>query len=244
MSGHSKWSNIKHKKEKTDTQRAKIFTKTGREIAVAVREGGTDPSANAHLKDIIAKARVNNVPNDNITRMIAKAAGSGEGDAYESITYEGYGPNGIAVIVETMTDNRNRTAAEMRHYFDKYGGNLGATNCVSWQFERKGVLIVDAEGKDEDEVMLDALDAGAADVQAEADVFEIYTEPDSFSLVRDALEAKGYAFLEAELEMIPSTYVTLTGEDDLKNMAKLLELLEENDDVQDVWHSWENPTED
>ena len=240
MSGHSKWNNIKNKKEKTDTQRAKIFTKVGREIMIASREGGSaDPRANSRLRDVIAKAKANNVPNDNINRMLAKAVGGGDGSEYEAITYEGYGPAGVAVIVETMTDNRNRTAAEMRHYFDKYGGNLGPSNCVSWQFERKGVLIIDAAGKDEDTVMMEALEAGAEDFEAGEDVFEITTSPDSFGEVRDALEGSGYEFLEAEVEMIPSTYVALTDEGDLKNMNKMLEMLEESDDVQQVWHNVE-----
>ena len=240
MSGHSKWNNIKNKKEKTDTQRAKIFTKVGREIMIASREGGSaDPRANSRLRDVIAKAKANNVPNDNINRMLAKAAGGGDGSNYEAITYEGYGPAGAAVIVETMTDNRNRTAAEMRHYFDKYGGNLGPSNCVSWQFERKGVLIIDAAGKDEDTVMMEALEAGAEDFEAGEDVFEITTSPDSFGEVRDALEGLSYEFLQAEVEMIPSTYVALSDEGDQKNMNKMLEMLEESDDVQQVWHNVE-----
>ena len=195
MSGHSKWNNIKRKKEKPDGARAKIFTKIGRELAVAVREGGSaDPNANSKLKDCIAKAKANNVPNDNIERIIKKAAGDGNAEQYEAITYEGYGPSGIAVIVETLTDNRNRTAGDIRHYFDKYGGNLGTSGCVSFMFERKGQIVIEREGLDEDTVMEDALEAGASDCNAEEDVFEISTEPDDMGAVRDALEAKGYTY--------------------------------------------------
>ena len=245
MSGHSKWSTIKRKKEKTDGQRAKIFTKIGRELAVAVREGGSaDPSSNSKLKDCIAKAKANNVPNDNIDRIIKKAAGDGDADKYESITYEGYGPCGIAVIVETLTDNRNRTAGDLRHYFDKFGGNLGTPGCVSFMFSQKGVIIVEKEGLEEDKVMEDALEAGAADFQADADVFEIYTEPDDFGGVRDDLEAKGYAFVSAEVEMVPSTYTDITDEDAVTKMQRLLDMLEDNDDVQNVWHNWNTPDSD
>ncbi len=245
MSGHSKWNNIKRKKEKTDGQRAKIFTKIGRELAVAVREGGgPDPSSNSKLKDCIAKAKANNVPNDNIERIIKKAAGDGDADKYESITYEGYGPSGIAVIVETLTDNRNRTAGEMRHYFDKFGGNLGTSGCVSFLFSQKGLIVIEKEGLDEDHVMEDALEAGAADFQADEDVFEIYTEPDDLGGVRDDLEAKGYEFVSAEVEQIPSTTVTLASEEDITKMNRLLEMLEDNDDVQNVWHNWDAPETD
>lgn len=245
MSGHSKWNNIKRKKEKTDSQRAKIFTKMGREIAVAVKEGGSpDPSANSKLKDAIAKAKANNVPNDNIERIIKKAAGDGAADTYEALQYEGYGPSGIAVIVETLTDNRNRTAADMRHYFDKYGGNLGQTGCVSYMFHPKGVLAVEAEGLEEDTVMEDALEAGAADFATDGDVFEITTEPADFSAVRDDLEAKGYAFVSAELEQIPDVYNVIDDPDAAARMEKLLELLEDNDDVQAVWHNWDRPDDE
>ncbi|MBR5478959.1 MAG: YebC/PmpR family DNA-binding transcriptional regulator [Clostridia bacterium] len=237
MSGHSKWKNILHKKEKTDAQRAKIFTKIGREMAVAVREGGPDPASNSKLRDCIAKARSNNVPNDNIKRIIERA--SGDGASYETITYEGYGPSGVAVIVDTMTDNRNRTAGEMRHYFDKFGGNLGATGCVSWQFDQKGVIIISKDDLDEDEAMLSFLDAGADDVDTEGEVFEVFTAPDDFSSVREALENAGFAILEANVEMVPQNYITLSSEDDLKNMQKLLDALEDNDDVQNVYHNWE-----
>ncbi|MDR1668451.1 MAG: YebC/PmpR family DNA-binding transcriptional regulator [Oscillospiraceae bacterium] len=240
MSGHSKWKNIAHKKEKTDAQRAKIFTKLSREIIVAVREGGGDPNANARLKDCIAKARQSNVPSDNIKRVIERAAGAGSAENYESVQYEGYGPGGTAVIVEAMTDNRNRTAGEVRHSFDKFGGNLGAAGCVSWFFDQKGILAVDGEGKDEDELMMLALDAGASDFSAEDGVFEIETEPEAFSAVRDALEEQKIAFLSAEVEKVPQNWVTLTGEEDIKKMRRLLDTLEDNEDVQNVWHNWEN----
>ena len=238
MSGHSKWKNIAHKKEKTDAQRAKIFTKLSREIIVAVREGGPDPAANTRLKDCIAKARQSNVPSDNIKRVIERAAGGGNGEQYESVQYEGYGPGGTAVIVEAMTDNRNRTAGEVRHYFDKHGGNLGTTGCVSWFFDQKGILAIDAEGQDEDELMMRALDAGASDFTAEDGVFEIVTEPEAFSSVRDALE--GSVFLSAQVERVPQNWVALTDEEDVKKMRRLLDALEDNDDVQSVWHNWEN----
>ena len=239
MSGHSKWKNIMHKKEASDAKRGKVFTKIGREIAMAIREGGADPASNAKLKDVIAKAKANNVPNDNIKRMLEKYQGGGDGAQFESITYEGYGPSGVAVIVETATDNRNRTAAEMRHYFDKYGGNLGATGCVSWQFAKKGVLVIQRDGQDEDEMMMQALEAGAEDFSAADEMFEIVTDPDLFGDVRDRLESQGVAFAQAEVQMVPSVYVSLTGEDDLKNMQKLLDMLDDNDDVQSVWHNWE-----
>ena len=245
MSGHSKWNNIKRKKEKTDGARAKIFTKIGRELAVAVKEGGSaDPAANSKLKDVIAKAKANNVPNDNIERIIKKAAGEGNSNAYESITYEGYGPAGVAVIVECLTDNRNRTAGDVRHYFDKFGGNLGTTGCVSFMFNEKGVIVLEREGLDEDTVMSDALEAGASDFQADEDVFEIYTEPSDFSGVRDDLEAKGYSFVSAEVEMVPDTSTDLTDPDQILKMQKLIDALEDNDDVQQVWHNWNEPEEE
>ncbi len=241
MSGHSKWNNIKNKKEKSDAQRAKIFTKLGRELAVIVRQGGPNPDSNGRLRDAIAKAKANNMPNDNINRCIAKAAGEGSGDDYEEITYEGYGPSGVALIVETLTNNRNRTAGDMRHYFDKYGGNLGTNGCVSYMFDQKGVIVIDnSEGElDEDAVMMDALDCGAEDFSAEDDAFEILTDPDSFSAVREAMEDKGYTFVTAEVQMVPQTMVTLTDEEDLKNINKLIEMLEDNDDVQNVYHNWD-----
>lgn len=237
MSGHSKWSTIKRKKEKTDSQRAKIFTKIGREIAVAVREGGAEPSANGKLRDLIAKAKANNVPNENIDRAIKKA-GDKDGGNYESITYEGYGPNGVALIVECLTDNRNRTAGDLRHYFDKHGGNLGQTGSVGFLFERKGVLIIENTGLDEDRIMEDCLECGAIDFDIEAEAVEIFTGPDEVGKVREALEAKGYAFASAEPEYVPSTYVRLDGDNAVK-MEKLLDMLEDNDDVQNVWHNWE-----
>ncbi len=240
MSGHSKWSTIKRKKEKTDNQRAKIFTKIGREIAVAVKEGGVDPTVNAKLKDAIAKGKANNVPNENLERIIKKAAGEGNGETYEDIIYEGYGPSGIALIVETLTENRNRTAADVRHYFDKYGGNMGQSGCVSFMFSRQGVLAIEREGVDEDKLMEAVLEAGATDLLTEDDVFVVRTEPSDFGAIRDDLEAKGYSFLSAEIEYIPANYVSLTNEDDIKNMSKMLEMFDENDDVQEVWHNWEN----
>ena len=240
MSGHSKWSTIKRKKEKTDNQRAKIFTKIGREIAVAVKEGGPDPTVNAKLKDAIAKGKANNVPNDNLERIIKKAAGEGPGMVYEDIIYEGYGPSGVAIIVETLTENRNRTAADVRHYFDKYGGNMGQLGCVSFMFSRQGVLAVEQEGVNEDKLMEDALEAGATDLLTEEDVYVVRTEPSDFGAVRDDLEAKGYSFLSAEIEYVPSVYTKLTNEDDIKNMTKMLEMFDDNDDVQAVWHNWEN----
>lgn len=244
MSGHSKWNNIRVKKEKTDAQRAKIFTKISREIIIAVKEGGSgDPAANSKLRDAIAKAKAANVPNDNIKRVIDKAAHGGEGAEYVSVIYEGYGPSGIALIVEATTDNRNRTASDMRHYFDKYGGNLGTPGSVSWSFDKKGVLVIDAKGRDEDTVLMDALEAGASDMQTEGDVYEVFTDPDSFSSVREALEAKGYTFLSAQVEMVPQNYVKLENPDDIKNMQKLLDALEDNDDVQEVWHNWDEPEE-
>ncbi len=209
-----------------------------------IRTGGSaDPNVNGKLRDVIAKAKANNVPNDNINRVLQKYAAGGAGEDYESITYEGYGPKGIAVIVETLTDNRNRTAGDMRHYFDKYGGNLGASGCVSWQFDRKGILAIERlDDMDEDEVMMQALEAGAADFSAEEDVFEIATATDDLGAVREALEKQGYSFLEAEEAMVPQTYIALEEDDDIKNMNKLLEMLEDNDDVQNVWHNWENPS--
>jgi YebC/PmpR family DNA-binding regulatory protein len=241
MSGHSKWNNIKRKKEKTDGAKAKVFTKIGRELAVAVKQGGgPDPASNSTLKALIAKAKAANMPNDNIERCIKKAAGEGEGDNYESIVYEGYGPCGIAVIVEALTDNRNRTAGDVRHYFDKFGGNLGTTGCVSFMFQEKGVLVVEKEDLDEDKVMEDSLEAGASDFQADEDVFEIYTEPSDFNGVLEDLTAKGYEFVSAEVEMVPDTYTEITDEEAIVKMQKLLDALEDNDDVQNVWHNWEN----
>ena len=242
MSGHSKWHNIQKTKGAADAKRSQAFTKIAREIIVAVKEGGSgDPNNNSRLATVIAKAKAANMPNDNIKRTIDKALGSGNTDNFEKVVYEGYGPSGVAVIVEALTDNRNRTAPEVRHLFDKYGGNMGASGCVSWSFDRKGVIVIDNEDKDLDEetVMMDALDCGAADFEADGDVFEITTEPDDFNAVTAALEAKGYVFAEAAIEMVPQNYIKLTGEEDVKNMTKLIDLLEENDDVQNVWHNWE-----
>ena len=245
MSGHNKWSTIKRKKEKTDGARAKVFTKIGREIAVAVREGGPDPASNSKLKDIIAKAKAANVPNDNIDRIIKKASGETGGADYESIMYEGYGPSGIAVIVEALTDNRNRTAGDVRHYFDKYGGNMGQSGCVSFMFNRYGVILIEAEDVNEETLMEAALEAGAVDfITEDESVFEVRTEPNDLGAVRDALEAAGYSFAVAEVQYVPTTYTALTSEDDIKNMNKMLEMFEDNDDVQEVWHNWENPDEE
>ena len=240
MSGHSKWSTIKRKKEKTDNARAKVFTKIGREISVAVKAGGPDPAANSKLKDVIAKAKAANVPNDNIERIIKKAAGEGNADNYENIVYEGYGPSGIAVIIEALTDNRNRTAADVRHAFDKFGGNMGTTGCVSFMFSRQGVILIEKEDIDEDKLMEDALEAGALDFLTDGDVYEIRTEPNDMGLVRDDLEAKGYKYISAEVAYIPSTYTKLTDPDDIQNMGRMLEMFDESDDIQEVYHNWEN----
>ena len=240
MSGHSKWNNIKHKKEKSDAQKAKIFTKMGREIAVAAKAGGADPEVNGRLKDAIAKARSFNMPNDNIQRVIKKAAGDLNTDNYEDITYEGYGVGGVAVIVETLTDNRNRTAGDLRHYFDKFGGNLGTNGSVSWMFDTKGMIIVaKSDDVDEDALMMDALDSGADDFNGEGDFYEISTDPNDFHAVRDALESKGYKFESASIEKIPQNTITLTDEHDILMMEKLIENLEDNDDVQEIYHNWE-----
>ena len=239
MSGHSKWANIKNKKEKTDAQRGKIFTKIGREIAIAVKEGGgADPVNNSKLRDVIAKAKANNMPNDNIMRSIKKAAGEGNAVDYEEITYEGYGPANVAVIVEVLTDNRNRIAAEMRHIFDKSGGNLGASGCVSWMFDKKGLIVIERTAlMDEDEVMMTALDAGAEDFNALDDAFEVYTAPSDFSAVREALEGAGFSFLSAEVRMIPQNTVNVSDAEDIEKIERFLERLDDNDDVQEVYHN-------
>ncbi len=244
MSGHSKWNNIKRKKEKTDAAKAKIFTKIGREISVIVKAGGPNPQENSKLKDAIAKAKANNVPNDNIERIIKKAAGESGGNEYEELIYEGYGPCGVAVVVETLTDNRNRTAGEMRHYFDKCGGNLGQSGSVMFMFERKGVIAIEGEGLDEDTVMEAALEAGAEDFSFDGDVFEITTEPNDLGAVRDALEEQGYNFLSAEVQYIPSTMSAIDDPDMQTKMEKLIDMLEDNDDVQAIWHNWEMPDEE
>ena len=242
MSGHSKWHNIQKTKGAADAKRSAAFTKIAKEIIVAVKTGGSgDPNNNSRLATVIAKAKAVNMPNDNIKRTIDKALGANNTDNYESVVYEGYGPNGVAVIVEALTDNRQRTAPEVRHLLDKFGKGLGATGCVSWSFDRKGVILLDNEDGDleEDTVMMDALDAGADDMQADDEVFEVYTDPDAFAAVSEALEQKGYTFLEAGVQMVPQNYVKLTDEGDIKNMEKLIDLLEENDDVQNVYHNWE-----
>ncbi len=243
MSGHSKWSTIKRKKGANDAQRAKIFTKIAREIIVAVKAGGPEPDNNSSLKDAIAKARAANMPNDNINRTIKKAVGSTDGDNYENITYEGYGPNGVAVIVEALSDNRNRTAADVRHFFDKFGGNMGQTGCVSFMFDRKGVIVVENDSIDEDEITMDALEAGAEDIEIDEECIEITTAPDDFHAVRDALEGK-YELSNAEITMVPQTMVTLTDEEHIKMMTKLIENLEDNDDVQNIYHNWDAPEEE
>ncbi len=243
MSGHSKWHNIQKTKGAADAKRAKAFTKIAREMIVAVKEGGSgDPKNNMRLAAVITKAKAANMPNDNIKRTIEKALGGGDTSNYESVTYEGYGPSGVAVIVEAMTDNRNRTASEVRHAFDKYGGNLGATNCVSWSFDRKGVIVIDNEDEelDEETVLMDAMEAGAADMETEEGVFTIYTAPEDVTAVADYLTANGYKLLSAQEEMVPQSYITLSDEGDIKNMQKMLDIFEENDDVQNVWHNWEN----
>ena len=244
MSGHSKWHNIQKTKGAADAKRAQAFTKIAREMVVAVKEGGSgDPRANSKLAAVIAKAKAANMPNDNIKRTIEKALGSANNENYEKIVYEGYGPCGVAVIIETMTDNRNRTAGEMRHYFDKYGGNMGAANCVSWSFDKKGVIVIDNEDEDLDEekVFEDALEAGAADFEADGEVMNVYTAEDDVAAVADALTSAGYKLLSAQVEMIPQNgYIKLTNEDDIKNMQKMLDMFEDNEDVQNVWHNWED----
>ena len=240
MSGHSKWANIKNKKGKTDAARAKVFTKLGKELQIAVKAGGPNPDANSKLKDVIAKAKAANMPNDNIQRSIKKASGEGANDVMEEITYEGYGPSGVAIIAQCVTDNRNRTAADVRHGFDKFGGNMGTSGCVSFMFDQKGVIVIENDGdKDEDTVMMDALDAGAQDFSADEDAFEITTEPADFGAVRDALEAKGYEFLEASVRMVPQNYVRIEDEKQLEQIERLLDGLDDNDDVMEVYHNWE-----
>ncbi len=241
MSGHSKFANIKHKKEKNDAAKGKIFTVIGREIAVAVKEGGPDPANNSKLRDVIAKAKANNMPNDTIDRGIKKAAGDANAVNYETITYEGYGPSGVAIIVDTLTDNKNRTAANVRNAFTKGGGNVGTTGCVSYMFDKKGQIIIDKEEceMDADELMMLALDAGAEDFAEEEDSFEVLTDPDSFSAVREALEAAGVPMAEADVTMIPQTWVELTDEDDIKKINRILDMLDEDDDVQATYHNWD-----
>ena len=242
MSGHSKWHNIQKTKGAADAKRSAAFTKIAKEIIVAVKEGGSgDPNNNSRLATVIAKAKAANMPNDNIKRTIDKALGAGSTDNYESVVYEGYGPCGVAVIVEALTNNRNRTAPEMRHLFDKYGGNMGASGCVSWSFDRKGVIVIDnEEGElDEETVMMDALDCGAADFETDESIFEVTTEPDDFNAVVKAMEERGYKFASAAIEMVPQNYIKLSNEDDIKNMTKMIDLMEDNEDVQNVYHNWE-----
>ena len=241
MSGHSKFANIKHKKEKNDAAKGKIFTVIGREIAVAVKEGGPDPNNNSRLRDVIAKAKANNVPNDTIERGIKKAAGDVNSVNYEQNTYEGYGPNGVAIIVETLTDNKNRTAANVRAAFTKGGGNIGTPGCVSFMFDKKGQIIIDKEecDMDSDELMMTALDLGAEDFNEEEDSYEILTDPDNFSAVREGLEKLGIPMVDAEVTMIPQNWVTLSDEEDIKKMNRILDLLDVEDDVQNVYHSWD-----
>ena len=239
MSGHSKWNNIKHKKEKTDAQRASVFTKIGKEMAIAVREGGADPAANSKLEALIAKAKSLNVPNDNIKRIIEKASGA-DAAQYEIVYYEGYGIGGVAVIVETTTDNRNRTAADIRHYFDKYGGNMGTTGCVSFMFTDRGIIIIDAENvKDEDKLMEDALECGADDIEGDGEVFQIYTDFLTVDQVAESLRKLGYVIESSEAEKVPSTYTALTDPEQLEKFEKMIDVMEENDDVQNVWHNLE-----
>lgn len=243
MSGHSKWANIKRKKEATDSARAKIFTKIGREMSVVVKEGGPDPNNNAKLRDLIAKAKANNVPNDNIERIIKKAAGDGDKNNYETMIYEGYGPCGVAVIVECLTDNKNRTAGDVRHYFDKFGGNLGTSGCVSFMFSDQGTVVIENNGADEDKIMEDCFEAGADDFSIEDEVIEITCGPNNVSAVSEALAGLGYKVISAEAEKVPSNYTKFEDEEAIKKMNLLLDTLEDNDDVQNVYHNWEMPEE-
>ena len=240
MSGHSKWANIKHKKGKADAQKGKLFTKLGREIAVCIKMGGADPETNSKLRDVIAKAKANNMPNDSITRSIKKASGDGDGANYEEVIYEGYGPGGVAVIVEATTDNRNRTAGDVRHFFDKFGGNLGTVGCVSFIFDRKGVILIENNGDiDEDNLMMEVLECGADDFSTQDEYFEILTNPDNFSSIREELEKKGYSFLSAEVEMVPQTTTKLENGKQIEQMERLIEHLEDLDDVTNVFCNWE-----
>lgn len=243
MSGHSKWNNIKRKKEATDAVKGKIFTKIGREITVCVKEGGADPNNNSKLRDLIAKAKANNVPNDNIERVIKKASGDGEKNNYETMIYEGYGPSGVAVIVECLTDNKNRTAGEVRHYFDKFGGNLGTSGCVSFMFSKKGFVVLENTGLDEDTVMEDCFEFGGDDLSVNDETVEIECTPENLHALREGLASKGYKIISAEAEEVPATYTTLEDEDDIRKMNLLLEHLEDNDDVQNVYHNWDMPEE-
>lgn len=242
MAGHSKWNNIKNKKGKEDARRAKEFTKLGRYLMVAAKEGGADPEYNPALKAAIEKAKAANMPNDNIERAIKKGSGELGADSYENIVYEGYGPGGIAVFVSCLTDNRNRTASDIRHAFDKFGGNLGQSGCVSFMFDRKGILAIEKNDKiDEEELMLQAIDLGAEDFSSDDDVYEIITSPENFNEIRDALSDRGFEFAVAELAFLPQNTTELNDDEDVKNMVKLIEILEDNDDVQDIYHNWEIP---
>ena len=243
MSGHSKWHNIQKTKGAQDAKRAQAFTKIAREMIVAVKEGGSgDPANNSRLAAVVATAKAANMPNDNIKRTIEKALGSGNTDSFESVTYEGYGPSGVAVIVEAMTDNRKRTASEVRHYFDKYGGNMGAEGCVSWSFDKKGVIVIDNEDGDIDVDALEmaVLELGGDDLQSDGQVYEVYTDPELFPTVSSELDKKGYKLLSAQVEMVPQNYISLESEEDIKNMQKMLDMFDDNDDVQNVWHNWED----
>ena len=241
MSGHSKWSTIKHKKGKEDARRGKVFTKLARYIMVAAKEGGGDPDYNPSLKAAIDKAKAENMPNDNIDRAIKKGTGEMGSESFEEIIYEGYGPSGVAVIVNCLTDNRNRTASDVRHAFDKFGGNLGQSGSVSFMFERKGLLAIEKTDEiDEDELTLLAIELGAEDFISEEDGFEVITDPSSFNAVRDGLEEAGYSFIAAEITFIPQTYTALESEEDIKNIEKMIDMLEDNDDVQEVYHNWDN----
>ena len=243
MSGHSKWNNIKRKKEAADGAKAKIFTRIGREITVCVKEGGPDPASNSKLRDLISKAKANNVPNDNIERVIKKAAGDNDKNSYETMVYEGYGPGGVAVIVECLTDNKNRTAGDVRHYFDKFGGNMGTTGCVSFMFTRKGVITLENDDCDEDKLMEDCFEAGATDFNIEEDAVEVTTEPNDVYKVADALKSMGYAVTSADAAMVPSTYTALNDDEQIRLMNLLLDTLDDNDDVQEVYHNWDMPEE-
>ena len=241
MSGHSKWNNIKRKKEAADGAKAKVFTRIGREITVAVKEGGPDPASNSKLRDLISKAKANYVPNDNIDRVIKKAVGDNDKNNYETMVYEGYGPGGVAVIVECLTDNKNRTAGDVRHYFDKFGGNMGTTGCVSFMFTRKGVIVLENDNCDEDKLMEDCFEAGAGDFNVDEDAIEVTTDPNDVYNIAEILRGMGYTVVSAEDTMVPSTYTTLTDETQIKHMNLLLEALDDNDDVQEVYHNWDMP---
>ena len=241
MSGHSKWNNIKRKKEASDAVKGAVFTKSAKEIMVAVKQGGPDPESNSKLKDVIAKAKASNMPNDNINRAIKKAAGAGEGDEYEEIIYEGYGAGGVAVMVRTLTNNRNRTAGDVRHLFDKYAGNMGVSGSVGFLFQQKGSILIDSEEFDDEEtVMMDALEAGAEDFSAEDGYYEILTAPEDYYAVKDALAAKGYTFADSNLGPVPLTWTQVEDKEATENLEKMLEKMEENDDIQEVYHNWDN----